>query len=73
MFREVDQDGTNKMKLEYGLVVALITSVIVLGLTHVDTAIASPFDILNEKMNVNKKLITCDCDDDTQSGAIRVD
>lgn len=34
------------MKLEYGLLVALIASVLVIGLTHTSRAVSSPFQSL---------------------------
>lgn len=53
------------MKLEYGLLIALIASVLVIGITHTSRALYNPFDNLQAVMN---EMGVAACTTDTQKG-----
>lgn len=50
------------MKLEYGLLIALIASVIVIALTHTSVQMKSPFRILSDQLSGSN--LPCGCDSD---------
>lgn len=54
------------MKLEYGLLIALIASVIVIALTHTPVQMKSPFEILSDQMSASG--MSCGCDSEQAAG-----
>lgn len=55
------------MKLEYALLLALITSVIVIGMTHTSHAVASPFEQLQSQL---AELNAMQCNDAIQKSEL---